>query len=162
MNALLHRGRKNVVFAKWQANAAALAMALIALGSQFGAPTAMADSPAPPIPETQVTIKHLGFGISRITLPARAASRLDIRTAEIREDQSGRKVTPFSSIIYDLDGDAWVYTVPESLSFIRESVVVELVKGDDAYLREGPPPGTQVVTVGVPELYGTEVGVNGE
>ena len=48
------------------------------------------------------------------------------------------------------------------LTFVREGVVIERIKGDHAYLKEGPPAGTQVVTVGVPELYGTEVGVNGE
>jgi hypothetical protein len=161
MSPLLGRDRKGS-FTVAKLNGAALAVALISLGLQFGAPAAMADSPAPPIAETQAKIKRLGFGISLITLPAKAASRLDITTAEIREDQSGRKITPFSSIIYDLDGDAWVYTVPEPLSFVRESVVVALVKGNDVYLEEGPPAGTKVVTVGVPELYGTEVGVNGE
>jgi hypothetical protein len=55
-----------------------------------------------------------------------------------------------------------VYIEPVPLSYVREPVVVELVKEDDAYLEEGPAPGTKVVTRGVPELYGTEVGVNGE
>lgn len=140
-------------------NAAAVAAALIAVGPQLAA---MADSPAPPKAETQATVKRLGFGISSVTLPPKAALRLDIRTAEIREDPLGRKVTPYASIIYDLDGDAWVYAVLAPLTFVREAVVVELIKGDYAYLQEGPPAGTQVVTVGVPELYGTEVGVNGE
>jgi hypothetical protein len=45
---------------------------------------------------------------------------------------------------------------------VREAVVIERIKDDLAYLQEGPPAGTQVVTVGVPELYGAEVGVNGE
>jgi len=142
-------------------HAAAVGLVLTSLGS-FGVPAAHADSPAAPIIESEVAIKRLGFGISQMTLPAKAASRLDIRTAEIREGQSGRKVAPFSSIIYDLDGDAWVYTMPTPLSFVREPVVVEHVKDQDAYLEEGPPVGTKVVTVGVPELYGTEVGVNGE
>jgi hypothetical protein len=139
-------------------NAAALAVAVLALGSQ----PARADSPAPPIAETQATIKRLGFGLSQITLPAKAARRLDIQTGEIRDDPSGMRVTPFSSIIYDLDGDAWVYKVSAPLTYVREAVVIESIKLDAVYLKEGPPTGTQVVTVGVPELYGTEVGVNGE
>jgi len=125
-------------------------------------PEGMADSPAPPIPETQATVKPIGFGISRITLKSKAASRLDIRTGVVSEDQSGRKLVPYSSIIYDLDGDAWVYTVTAPLTFVREAVVVEQIAKDIAYISEGPSAGTQVVTVGVPELYGTEVGVNGE
>ena len=123
---------------------------------------AVADSPAPPIPETQAKIKRLGFGISEITLLPKAASRIDIHTSDIAQDSSGRKFAPYSSIMYDLDGDAWVYKLTAPLTFVREQVEVESITGDYAYLKEGPPVGTQVVTVGVPELYGTEVGVNGE
>jgi hypothetical protein len=139
-------------------HAAAVALAVLTLGSQL----ARADSPAPPIAETQATIKRLGFGLSQITLPAKAAKRLDIQTGEIRDDPSGRRVAPFSSIIYDLDGDAWVYKVSAPLTYVREAIVIESIKLDSVYLKEGPPAGTKVVTVGVPELYGTEVGVNGE
>lgn len=161
MNAVRHRNRKGIL-AMWHLNAAAVAVALIAAGSRLAVPEARADSPTPPKAETQATIKRLGFGISRITLLPKAAHRLDIKTGEITEEPSGRKITPYSSIMYDLDGDAWVYTAPTPLSFVREAVVVEMIKGDYAYLKEGPPAGTKVVIVGVPELYGTEVGVNGE
>jgi hypothetical protein len=106
--------------------------------------------------------KRLGFGISEITLLPKAASRIDIHTSEIAQDSSGRKFAPYSSIMYDLDGDAWVYKLTAPLTFVREQVEVESITGDYAYLKEGPPVGTQVVTVGVPELYGAEVGVNGE
>jgi len=146
----------------WHVNAAVVAVALITVGSQFAAQAVRADSPAPPIAESQATLKNVGFGISRITLLPKAAGRIDIQTGEIHEDPSGQKTTPFSSIIYDLDGDAWVYKVAGPLTYVREGVVIERIKGDHAYLKEGPPAGTQVVTVGVPELYGTEVGVNGE
>jgi hypothetical protein len=160
MNA--HPGRDRVGgFTTLRSPAATVAVALIAMTSLL-MNAAVADSPAAPHPETEVIIKRLGFGISQITLPAKAVKRLDIRTAEIRVDASGRKIAPYSSIIYDLDGDAWVYTEPAPLSYVREPVVVELVKEDDAYLEEGPAAGTKVVTMGVPELYGTEVGVNGE
>jgi hypothetical protein len=143
----------------WRLNRFAVAAALV---SALAAPGAMADSPASPIPETQATVKPIGFGISRITLPPTAASRLDIQTGVISEDSTGRKVAPYSSIIYDNDGDAWVYTVTAPLTYVREAVVVGQITQDYAYLTESPPIGTQVVIVGVPELYGTEVGVNGE
>jgi hypothetical protein len=122
---------------------------------------ASADSPAPPKPETQAKVKRIGFGLSEITLPARAAQRLDIQIGEIIE-QMGVKTAPFASIIFDLDGDAWVYMVRAPLTFVREQVLVDAVSADVAYLKEGPPAGAKVVTVGVQELYGTEVGVNGE
>jgi hypothetical protein len=122
----------------------------------------LAESPAPPIPETQATVKPIGFGINRITLLPKAAKRLDIQVGEITQDAEGHKIAPYASIMYDLDGDAWVYTVTEPLNFVREPVVIDQITKDYAYLSDGPEPGTQVVTVGVPELYGTEVGVNGE
>jgi hypothetical protein len=150
------------VFVMWHLKLAAIAAALTVVALLPAAPQARADSPAAPKLETQAVIKRLGFGISRITLPPKAALRLDIHTAEIGQDAAGRKFTPYSSVMYDLDGDAWVYTVPAQLSFVRESVVIEQIKGGRAYLKEGPPAGTLVVTVGVPELYGTEIGVNGE
>ena len=146
----------------WHLSKAAVAVAVVMAGWQFAVGTARADSPAAPIRETQATIKRLGFGLSQITLPARAAQRLDIKTGEIRDDPLGMRTAPFSSIIYDLDGDAWVYKVTAPLTYVREAVVIEMIKLDHAYLKEGPPAGTQVVTVGVPELYGAEVGVNGE
>jgi hypothetical protein len=142
--------------------AAIAATALTIAGWLVAAPWAMADSPAPPIPETQATIKRLGFGISQITLREKAAQRLGIQTGTIREHPSGRTIAPFASTIYDLDGDAWVYVVSAPLTYVRQNVAIERIDGVDVYLTDGPQPGTQVVTVGVPELYGTEIGVNGE
>jgi hypothetical protein len=139
-----------------------IAGVLVCTTSLLAGPAALADSPAPPIPETQATVQPIGFGISRITLPAKAAKRLDIQTGVISEDPSGKKRVPYASIIYDLSGDAWVYRVTAPLTYVRERIVIERITEDYAHLADGPPAGTQVVTVGVPELYGTEVGVNGE
>jgi hypothetical protein len=122
----------------------------------------LAESPAPPVAETQATVKPVGFGISRITLVPKAATRLDIQLGTISQDANGQKIVPYSAIIYDLDGDAWVYRVVEPLTYMREPVVIERIRKDYAMLSDGPQADTQVVTVGVPELYGAEVGVNGE
>ena len=62
-------------------------------------------------------------------------------------------------VIYDLDGATWVYTSPEPLVFVRYPIVVDYIEGDQAYLVEGPPAGTEVATVGVAELYGADTGV---
>jgi hypothetical protein len=100
-----------------------------------------------------------GSKLRRVTLTQRAAQRLDIQTAQVGQGPSGLTIAPYASILYDLSGAAWVYTSPQPLIFVRQGVVVEAVKGGDAYLKDGPPAGTQVVTVGVAELYGTEKGV---
>jgi len=153
------RGRP--AFAKRLRKAAAIIVALTFLGS-LHVSKVLADSPAPPNPESQATVKPIGSGMSQIILLSHAAHRLDVRTAAIREDPSGKQVIPYASIIYDCDGHAWVYMLSAPLTFVRAKVVVELIKGSDAYLKEGPPAGTEVVTVGADELYGTEIGVNGE
>lgn len=70
-----------------------------------------------------------------------------------------RTVIPYSSVIYDLHGETWVYTNPAPLTFVRERVEVDYIDGDNAILAGGPNAGTQIVSVGVAELYGTEFGV---
>jgi hypothetical protein len=70
-----------------------------------------------------------------------------------------RKVIPYGAVIYDLHGETWVYTNPEPLVFVRHAILVDYIEGDVAVLLEGPPAGTEVATVGVAELFGTEFGV---
>jgi hypothetical protein len=100
-----------------------------------------------------------GTNLNRVILTADAARRLGIQTAQVRTVQIGgaqREVVPYSAILYDLHGQVWVYTNPTPLTFIRASVIVDHIDGDQAILWKGPPSGTTVVTVGVPELFGTE------
>lgn len=72
-----------------------------------------------------------------------------------------KKVIPYAAVIYDLNGETWSYTRTEPLSFVRHSITVDYIDGDLAILSEGPEVGTEVVTVGVAELWGTEIGVGG-
>lgn len=100
-----------------------------------------------------------GTDISRVILTEQAAKRVDIQTVPLREVQirgAARKVVPYSAIIYDLHGQTWVYASPSHLTFAREQVSVDTIEGDQAILSQGPPVGTEIVTVGAPELYGTE------
>jgi hypothetical protein len=110
-------------------------------------------------------VEHLaGTDLSRVTLTADAAKRLDIQTAPVREMQVSKKqekVIPYSAVLYDLNGVAWVYTNPSSLTYIRDRINIDHIDGDQAVLSAGPPSGTQVVTVGAPELYGTEFEISG-
>jgi hypothetical protein len=107
-----------------------------------------------------------GSELSQVTLTEEATHRLGVATAAVRE-QTGAgaragKVVPFGAVLYDADGQAWVYTVKAERTYLRAPIVVDRVEGDTAYLRDGPAAGTTVVTVGVPELYGSEYGVEGE
>ncbi len=105
-----------------------------------------------------------GSELSRVTLTEKAMERLDLQTEEIREEQvsgpeSLRKVVPYSALIYDSQGNTWIYTRIQPRTFVRHRVAVDYIRGDVAVLKDGPPTGTLVASVGAAELYGTEFGV---
>lgn len=102
-----------------------------------------------------------GSKLKRVILTEKAAKRLDIQTSEMLSEKPGQLTAPYSSLMYDPGGGTWVYTVPKPFNYVRQSVVIETIKGEKAYLKEGPPVGTVVVTVGIAELYGTEKGIGG-
>jgi hypothetical protein len=108
-------------------------------------------------PGTVETIE--GSDLSRVILEPDAARRIGLQTAEVEAD-GRRLVVPQSAIWIDEHGDAWVYTNPEPLVFVRAQVeVARYVGRTEAVLSQGPEPGTTVASVGVPELIGTEFGV---
>lgn len=100
-----------------------------------------------------------GTSLSRVRLSEDAARRTGIETTAVRRAPGGATAVPYSAIIYEAAGQAWVYTAPEPLAFVRSAVEVETVEGDRALLSSGPPPGTVVVSVGAAELFGEELGV---
>jgi hypothetical protein len=67
-----------------------------------------------------------------------------------------RKVVPYSAVIYGAHGETWVYTSPEPLTYVRHPVSIDYVEAELAVLSDGPPVGTDIVAVGVAELFGTE------
>jgi hypothetical protein len=98
-----------------------------------------------------------GTELSRVTLSAEAAKRLDIQTAAVRS-QSDRTVIPYAAVLYDPDGKTWTYTSPKELVFVRKDISVDRIEGGSALLTAGPAAGTAVVTVGADELWGVEYG----
>jgi len=108
-----------------------------------------------------ITLEKIDESRNRLILTEHAAQRLDIQTAHVTETTMSETylVVPYSTIIYDLTGGVWIYIQSGPLTYHREQVVVETIDGDSVLLKEGPPVGTMVVTVGVPELYGADTGV---
>ncbi len=96
-----------------------------------------------------------GTNLSRVILTERAMQRLDLKTDQVRE-QGGKRVVPYSSLIYDPTGQTWVYINPEPRTFVRQKVDVDRIENDVVILNDGPPAGTVVVSVAVAELYGAE------
>jgi hypothetical protein len=100
----------------------------------------------------------------RVRLEPKAVERIGIKTATVTEvpPADGRPAAlqvPYGALLYDTKGAAWVYTVPESLVFVRQAVTVASIDGDVVVLKDGPPVGTAVVTDGGSELTGIEFGV---
>jgi hypothetical protein len=138
------------------------AAGLLVVGLQLSActqETAEADSGlAEPAKVEQVE----GSEVSRLTLTTKAAERLGIQTKPVLAGTVAgkqRSVIPYGAILYDANGDTWVYVSSEPLTYVRERVTVDYIEGDQAVLGDGPPEGSAVVTVGAAELYGTETGV---
>jgi hypothetical protein len=96
-----------------------------------------------------------GTDFQRVILTEKAAQRLDIQTAEV----SGVSI-PYAAVIYDTEGNTWVYTNPEPLTFVRAPIFIDHIEGDQAVLSQELDSGTTVVTLGVSELYGAETGVS--
>jgi hypothetical protein len=99
-----------------------------------------------------------GSDLSRVILEEDAARRIGLDTVPTTS-RGGRRVVPESAIWVDVNGDEWVYTNPEALVFVRAQVVVTRYDDGLAYLSDGPPPGTDVASVGVAELIGSEFGI---
>ncbi len=96
-----------------------------------------------------------GSDLERVILTPRAAERTGIETTPMRKNGK-HLVVPSAAVFFDENGLAWVYINPRPLVFERREIEIDYEKGDTAFLSDGPPPGTRVVTVGVPELYGAE------
>jgi hypothetical protein len=78
---------------------------------------------------------------------------------ELPFQASQRRIVPHSAVFYDEHGQAWVYTNPEPLVFIRHPIQVDYVDQDQAFLSDGPAPGAEIVKIGAARLYGVEFGV---
>src|SRR3954452_18825952 len=96
-----------------------------------------------------------------------AMSHIDIQTAPVKEiaaphdgNHAGRRLAvPHSAVIYDAEGESWVYVSSAPGTFLRKRVAIDFMDDDHIFLTTGVTAGEDVVTVGVPELRGAEFGV---
>jgi hypothetical protein len=96
-----------------------------------------------------------------IVVQPEAVKRLRIETAPIEAGaRADRTTMPSAAVFYGVDGETWIYTNPDVNTYLRVPIAVEDIEGETAHVRGGPEPGTQVVVVGAPELFGVEEGVD--
>lgn len=96
-----------------------------------------------------------GSDLQRVILTEKAAERLGIETVSA----SGNEV-PYAAVVYDIEGNTWIYTNPEPLTFVRAQIEIDHIEGDTVILSQSLASDLNVVTVGVAELWGTETGVS--
>lgn len=100
-------------------------------------------------------------GVREVTFTEDAARRVGLQTSRVTAAGTDL-VIPYAALIYDEQGESWVYRVSGPLSYLRVSVVVQgEVDEDTMALSAGPPVGTEVVTRGATEVYGAELGMDG-
>jgi len=116
--------------------------------------------------ETAVTVESAGEDQpARLTVSERAEERLGLRTEPVRPvtGQPGvTEVISYSAVVYDADGASWAFSSPSPRTYVRVPIEISSITGKTVQLKSGPPVGTEVVVVGVPELVGAEAGISGE
>ena len=117
-------------------------------------------SASAPVGDAPASIEKAGSDLNRITLTDKAVERLALTTEKVANGKGGLEI-PYASLVYDGAGKTWVYTAPEPRTFIRAAVTVDKITGDKVQLSSGPKAGTEVVSVGAAELFGTEFGTKG-
>ena len=99
-------------------------------------------------------------GPPRLVLTEQATQRLGLQTSAVT-GAPGDLTVPYSAVIYDAEGGAWVFVELEPRVYQRAPLSVTAIEGDVVRLGAGPEPGTGVVTVAAPELVGVEAGFSG-
>ncbi len=150
---------------------ASLASAAAAVALLTGCSVASAHEDPPP-----ATVKSIpGSAVKQLLLTQQAIHRLGIATVAVRTTQApthlpiplhGRPGTyraiPYSAVVYDNDGSTWAFVNTAPRTFVRQRITVGAIQGSTAVLTAGPAAGAMVVTVGAPELLGTEYNISGE
>ena len=127
------------------------------LADKPGAPTRMARPiAAPPSANVLASTADLYFSLSNGDGSLRPGQRVGVTLNQHGAEES--LVVPWSAILHDIHGGAWVYESSGVQSFVRRPVEVRYVTDGQAVLARGPAVGTKVVTAGAAELFGTEFG----
>jgi hypothetical protein len=143
----------------WRWGTAALVVAGLVAFALFAVVAGLSRSAASEEELSPATVTALHGGLHKLTLSQRAVERVGIVTKPVQTQVAGgraRLVVPYSSIVYDAQGNSWIYTATTPVSFVRHRVVVDRVSAGRAILSRGPRIGTKVVGVGAAELFGTE------
>ena len=96
-----------------------------------------------------------GSDLKQVILTEKAAERIGLETVPAQE-----MTVPYAAVIYDIEGNTWIYTNPAPLTFVRAPIEIDYIEGDQAFLATALETDAPIVTVGVAEIYGAETGVS--
>ncbi|MGH9765971.1 MAG: efflux RND transporter periplasmic adaptor subunit [Blastocatellia bacterium] len=111
---------------------------------------------APPTANPANDTADLYFELTNGDGSLRPGQKMGVTLAERASEES--LVVPWSAVIQDINGGAWVYETIAPQQYARRRVEVRRVVNSLAVLARGPAVGAKVVTAGVAELFGTEFG----
>jgi hypothetical protein len=98
---------------------------------------------------------------ARVILTEEAAHRVALQTTKVRLEDGDLEVE-HAALVFDKKGKPWVFTVVGPRIYVRAPVGIKEIDDELMILSSGPPPGTEVVTVGAIELWGTELEIAGK
>jgi hypothetical protein len=145
-----------------------IAVALLATGSLLSATMASFGEEDEAEHDDNVQVEDTpGTDAKTLIFTEAAMSHLDVQTAPVKEIEASREgkdvgrrlAVPHSALIYDAEGEPWVYVSSAPDTFLRKHVAIDFMDHDHIFLTTGVTAGENVVTVGVPELRGAEFGV---
>jgi hypothetical protein len=145
-----------------------IAVALLATGSLLWATMASFGEEDEAEHDDNVQVEDTpGTDAKTLIFTEAAMSHLDVQTAPVKEIEASREgkdvgrriAVPHSALIYDAEGEPWVYVSSAPDTFLRKHVAIDFMDDDHIFLTTGVTAGENVVTVGVPELRGAEFGV---
>jgi membrane fusion protein, heavy metal efflux system len=111
---------------------------------------------APPSANAMASTADLYYQLANSDGSLQPGQRVGV-TLNLRGAVEGLTV-PWSAVVHDVHGGAWVYENPSAQTFVRKPIEVRHVSGTYAVLARGPAPGTKIVAEGVAELFGVEFG----
>lgn len=120
-------------------------------------------------PATVVEVE--GSDVPALLIDEESVQRIGIDTAVVQPAARGpisakqrRSLVkiPYAAVVYMSDGSAWAFAPSSPRTYRRTPITVADIRGDQAILSSGPAVGSEVVTVGAPELLGVELNINGE
>ncbi|MGH9839411.1 MAG: efflux RND transporter periplasmic adaptor subunit [Blastocatellia bacterium] len=131
-----------------------------ALNEAPGGPNAIARQArpvnAPPTANPLNDTADLYFELANADGLLRPGQKMGVTLSEKATEES--LVVPWSAILYDTGGGAWVYENTAPQQYVRRRVEVRRVVDSLAVLARGPAVGAKVVTAGAAEIFGAEFG----